>query len=132
MTMTDPIADLLTRIRNGIKAKHETVLVPSSKIKIEIVKILKDEGYIDNFKIIEDAKQGSLEVVLRYSADGRSAISGIERMSRPGRRTYYGKDEIPSVLGGYGIMIISTPQGLMTGKQSRSKGIGGEIICSVW
>ncbi len=130
--MTDPIADLFTRIRNGIKAKHEKVLVPSSTVKVEIVKILKEEGYIDNFKFIEDGKQGLIEVVLRYSAEGKSAISGIERISRPGRRTYCGKDEIPSVLGGYGITIISTPQGVMTGRQSRSKGIGGEIICSVW
>jgi len=132
MTMTDPIADLLTRIRNGLKSKHEKVVLPSSKMKVEVVRILKDEGYVDDFKVIEDQKQGFIEVVLRYASDGKPAISGIERISRPGRRMYCEKDEIPVVLGGYGITIISTPRGLMTGRQSRSKGLGGEIICNVW
>ena len=132
MTMTDPIADLLTRIRNGLKSKHEKIVVPSSKMKIEVARILKEEGYIDDFRVAEDNKQGSVEIVLRYGQDGKPAIAGIERISRPGRRMYCGKDEIPSVLGGYGITIVSTPQGLMTGRQSRSKGLGGEIICNIW
>ncbi|MEW5807249.1 MAG: 30S ribosomal protein S8 [Acidobacteriota bacterium] len=132
MTMTDPIADLLTRIRNGLKARHEKVVIPSSKMKIEIVKILKEEGYIENFKIVDDGKQGLIEVFLKYFSDGKPVISGIERISRPGRRVYFGKDDVPRVLGGYGITIVSTSRGLMTGKQSRAKGYGGEILCNVW
>jgi len=132
MTMTDPIADLLTRIRNGLKSKHEKIVLPSSTVKVEVARILKEEGYIDDFRVAEDSKQGTIEIVLRYGFDGIPAIAGIERISRPGRRMYCGKNEIPSVLGGYGITIVSTPQGLMTGKQSRSKGLGGEIICNIW
>lgn len=130
--MTDPVADLLTRIRNALKSKHGKVIAPSSKIKVAIVGILKDEGYIDDFQVIEDSKQDMIEIVLRYSSDGKPAISGIERVSRPGKRMYFRNDEIPMVLGGYGITIISTPKGLMTGRQSKSEGLGGEVICNVW
>ncbi len=132
MTMTDPIADMLTRIRNALKARHVKVDIPSSKMKLEIAKILKEEGYIENFKSIEDGKQGILEVSLKYTKDGLPAISGLQKVSRPGRRVYCDKSEIPDVLGGYGIAILSTSQGIMTGKQSRTKGIGGEVLCSIW
>lgn len=132
MTMTDPIADLLTRIRNGLKARHETLDIPSSKVKLEIAKILKEEGYIENFKVKDDTKQGLLEISLKYTKDGLPVISGLQRVSRPGRRVYCDKSEIPDVLGGLGIAILSTSHGIMTGKQSRTKGIGGEVLCSIW
>jgi small subunit ribosomal protein S8 len=132
MTMTDPIADMLTRVRNALKAKHVKINIPASKMKLEIAKILKEEGYIENFKLIEDGKQGVLEVSLKYTKDGLPAISGLKRISRPGRRIYCDKSDIPDVLGGYGIAILSTSQGIMTGKQSRTKGIGGEMLCSIW
>ncbi len=132
MTMTDSISDMLTRIRNALKAKYEKVDIPSSKIKMEIAKILKEEGYIENFKVIDDAKQGTLEISLRYTKEGQPAITGLKRISRPGRRVYCDKNEIPNVLGGYGVAIISTSQGIMTGKQSRRKEIGGEVLCSIW
>lgn len=132
MTMTDPIADLLTRIRNALKAKHVKMDIPFSKMKLEIAKILKEEGYIENFKEIEDPKQGMLEISLRYTREGKPAITGLQRISRPGRRVYCDKNEIPDVLGGYGLAILSTSQGIMTGKQSKMKRIGGEVLCSVW
>jgi small subunit ribosomal protein S8 len=132
MSMTDPIADLLTRIRNGQMAKHKTVEVPSSRIKVEIVRILKDEGYIDNFKVMEDAHQGVLEIHLRYGPQGERAIAGLERVSKPGRRVYRGKDEIPKVLGGLGITILSTPKGVLTGSSCRKLGVGGEVLCNIW
>ena len=132
MTMTDPIADLLTRIRNALKAKHVKMDIPFSKMKLEIAKILKEEGYIKDFKAIEDPKQGMLEISLRYTREGKPAITGLQRISRPGRRVYCDKNEIPYVLGGYGVAILSTSQGIMTGKQSKIKRIGGEVLCSVW
>jgi small subunit ribosomal protein S8 len=130
--MTDPIADLLTRIRNGQMAKHKTVDVPSSRMKVAIAKILKDEGYIDNFKVVEDERQGILRVNLKYGSAGEKAITGLERVSRPGRRVYCGKDGIPRVLGGMGITILSTPMGVLTGSACRRLGVGGEILCNVW
>ncbi len=132
MTMTDPIADMLTRVRNALKSRHVKMNIPSSKMKLDIAKILKEEGYIENFKVIEDEKQGMLEISLKYTKDGLPAISGLKRISRPGRRIYCDKSEIPEILGGYGIAILSTSQGIMTGKQSRMKGIGGEVLCSIW
>jgi small subunit ribosomal protein S8 len=132
MSMTDPIADLLTRIRNGQMARHKTVDVPSSRMKVAIAKILKDEGYIENFKVVEDGRQGTLRVSLKYGSAGEKVITGLERVSRPGRRVYCGKDEIPRVLGGMGITILSTPKGVITGSACRRLGVGGEILCNVW
>ncbi len=132
MSMTDPIADLLTRIRNGQMARHKSVDVPSSRMKVAIAKILKDEGYIDNFKVVEDERQGILRVNLKYGSAGEKAITGLERVSRPGRRVYCGKDGIPRVLGGMGITILSTPKGVLTGSACRRLGVGGEILCNVW
>ncbi len=132
MSMTDPIADLLTRIRNGQMARHKTVDVTSSRMKVAISKILKDEGYIENFKVVEDERQGILRVGLKYGSAGEKVITGLERVSRPGRRVYCGKDEIPKVLGGMGITILSTPKGVITGTTCRLLGVGGEILCNVW
>jgi small subunit ribosomal protein S8 len=132
MSMTDPIADLLTRIRNALMARHAIVNVPASRMKLEIVKILKDEGYVENFKIVEDVHQGQIAIDLKYGHEGRKAITGLERVSKPGRRIYRGKDEIPDVLNGLGITIISTSKGVMTGKTCRDRGVGGEILCNVW
>ncbi len=131
MTMTDPVADLLTRIRNASKARHETVDVPSSRLKLEIVRILKEEGYIANFSLAEDDKQGMIRILLRYAAGKSPVITTLDRVSRPGCRVYSGKGEIPSVLGGMGICIVSTSQGVLTGKQAREKGLGGEVLCAI-
>jgi small subunit ribosomal protein S8 len=130
--MTDPIADLLTRIRNGQMARHKTVDAPLSRMKVAIAKILKDEGYIDSFKVVEDERQGILRMSLKYGSAGERVITGLERVSRPGRRVYCGKDAIPRVLGGMGITILSTPKGVITGSACRSLGVGGEILCNVW
>lgn len=132
MSMTDPIADLLTRIRNGQMAKHRTVKIPASRIKLEIVRILKDEGFVEDFGVSQDSSQGTIEVDLKYSDAGVPAISGIERLSRAGRRVYRSKGEIPSVLNGLGITVVSTSKGLMTGSACRTAGVGGEVLCSVW
>ncbi len=132
MTMTDPVADMLTRIRNGLSSKKAFVEMPSSALKVEIAKLLKDEGYILNFKTLEDNKQGILRVDLKYSPEGAPVIEGIKRESRPGRRVYVGKDDIKPVLGGLGVNILSTSRGVITDKQARREGVGGEILCSVW
>jgi len=132
MTMTDPIADLLTRIRNAIMAKHKTLSVPASNIKKEIVRILKEEGYVEQFSFKEDRLQGTLNIQLRYGADRGANIKGIERISRPGRRVYCNKDNVPLVLSGLGINILSTSKGIMTGRESAKEGVGGEILCNVW
>jgi len=132
MSMTDPISDLLTRIRNALMARHAIVNVPASRMKLEIVKILKDEGYVENFKVVEGAHQGQIAIDLKYGQEGRRAITGLERVSKPGRRIYRGKDEIPDVLNGLGITIISTSKGVMTGKTCRDRGVGGEVLCNVW
>lgn len=132
MSMTDPIADLLTRIRNAHKSRHATLRVPASRIKLEIVKILKDEGYVEEFKQIDDGKQGLIDVRLKYLREGRAAITGIERISRVGRRVYCGKDDLPRVLGGLGVTIVSTPKGVMTGRACRDHGVGGEVLCNIW
>jgi small subunit ribosomal protein S8 len=130
MTMTDPVSDLLTRIRNASDARHETVDIPSSKMKLEIARILKEEGYISGFSSIQDSKQGSIRIQLKY--EGKNAvISSLERISRPGCRVYVGKSEIPSIIGGMGICIMSTSQGILTGKQAQEKGLGGEVLCAV-
>jgi small subunit ribosomal protein S8 len=130
--MTDPIADMLTRVRNGVSAKFEMVDVPSSKIKESIAKILVQEGYIESYKVLEDNKQNILRMHLRYDKEKEAAISKIMRVSKPGRRVYVDRDDIPLVLRGYGIAILSTSRGVITDKDARKAGIGGEVICKVW
>jgi small subunit ribosomal protein S8 len=132
MSMTDPMADFLTRIRNGLSADHETVDIPASKFKVEVARILREQGYITDYST-EPARVGEvLRVVLRYTEDRKPVISGMERVSRPGRRTYVGAGEIPKVLGGMGTTILSTSTGIMTGHQARQKGVGGEVVAYVW
>ncbi|MGA2261555.1 MAG: 30S ribosomal protein S8 [Acidobacteriota bacterium] len=131
MTMTDPIADLLTRIRNAIVSRHETVDVPSSKMKLEIIRILKDEGYIANYTVSSELKQGMIRVYLRYAPGRVPAISTLTRVSRPGCRVYAGKSRIPTVQGGMGVCVISTSRGLLTGKQAQEQGLGGEVLCTI-
>jgi len=128
---TDTIADMLTRIRNAIMANHERVEVPSSKVKKVIINILKEEGYIKNFKVVEEQGKERIVVYLKY-LNQESVIRGLERVSKPSLRVYTGKDDIPVVMGGYGIAIISTSQGIMTGKKAADLGIGGEVLCRVW
>ena len=132
MSMTDPIADLFTRIRNAQMARHRTVDVPMSRIKTSILKIMADEGYLSGFEVLEDTHQGTIRIELKYSPDGKAAISGMQRISKPSRRVYEGKDEIPKVLNGLGVTIISTSKGVMTGSACRRLGIGGEVLCNVW
>lgn len=132
MSMTDPIADMLTRIRNGIQAHHERIEVPASKLKVEIARILKLEGFISNYKLVEDRNQGTLRIYLKYSQGGETVIHGIERVSRPGRRIYRGKGEIPRVLGGLGLSIMSTSRGVLSGSEALRTGVGGEVLCQVW
>ena len=128
---TDSIADMLTRIRNGLHARHQRADMPASKLKIELARILKEEGYIANFKIADEGKKKVLKVFLRYDAEGESVISNIQRVSKPGRRVYIGAAEIPKVLGGLGINILTTPRGVMTGKSARKNRVGGELLCTV-
>ncbi|NOR14232.1 MAG: 30S ribosomal protein S8 [Candidatus Aminicenantes bacterium] len=132
MTMTDPIADLLTRIRNAALIRKKDVSIPSSRIKVEIAKILKEEGYIKNFKAIDDSLQGVLNITLKYNADRESVISGLKRVSKPGCRIYCKADSIPKVLDGLGIVIVSTSQGMATGKKCQELGVGGEVLCQIW
>ncbi len=132
MTMTDPIADMLTRIRNGIMASYDKVEVPCSKIKINIAKVLKFEGYIRNHKIIKDNRQGIIVIYLKYNEDKSPVIKGLERMSKPSCRIYSRCKKIPRVLNGLGINVISTSKGVMTDREARKMEIGGEIICSIW
>ena len=133
MTMSDPIADMLTRIRNANTAKHDTVDVPSSKMKLAIANILLDEGYIEKYDIVEDGNFKSIRVTLKYGADkNEKVITGIKRISKPGLRVYAGKDEIPTVLGGLGIAILSTNKGIVTDKEARKLQVGGEVLAFVW
>jgi len=132
MSMTDPIADMLARIKNANMARHDRVEVPASRLKEEIAQILQGEGYIKNYRYLEDRKQGILRIYLKYSSDKQRVISGIKRVSKPGRRVYIGKAELPRVLNGLGIAIISTSRGVMTASQCRRIGVGGEVICYVW
>ena len=132
MNMTDPVADMISRIRNGVRAKLPKVDVPSSKLKVEIARILKDEGYIANFKVNEDDKQNMLRVFLKYGPGMERVITDVQRVSRPGCRIYCAKNQIPRVYGGLGINILSTSRGVMTGKTAAREGVGGEILCNVW
>jgi small subunit ribosomal protein S8 len=131
VTVTDPIADMLTRIRNAIMVRHDSVVVPASKVKLAIAKILKDEGFISDFEIVKGKPHREIKVQLRY-IDSKPAISGLKRMSKPGLRLYVQKKEIPRVYGGLGIAILSTSQGLKTGQQAWRQGSGGELLCYVW
>jgi small subunit ribosomal protein S8 len=132
MSMTDPIADLLTRIRNALIARHDRVDVPASKIKVAIVRILKDEGFIKNFKVSKGASQGMIRVFLKYSDRNSPVINGLERVSKPGRRVYQGAADILPVLSGLGVAIVSTSAGVMTDKEARRQNVGGEMICQIW
>jgi len=128
----DPIADLLTRIRNAAKSKKREVNIPASKTKIEIVRILKEEGYIRNFKVLDDGKQGLINVTLKYAEDNASVISGLRRISKPGCRIFCTKDNVPKVLDGLGLVIVSTSKGVMAGRKCEEIGAGGEVLCSIW
>ena len=132
MGVTDPVADLLARIRNALQARHQKLDVPSSKLKLEIARILKEEGCIANFKGVEEGGHKLVRVYLKYGPDNDPVISNLARISRPGCRVYVGRNEIPRVLGGLGINILTTPRGVMTGRQARKEGVGGEILCEVW
>ncbi|MGA2718533.1 MAG: 30S ribosomal protein S8 [Candidatus Acidiferrales bacterium] len=129
---TDPIADLLTRIRNAAKARHPRVDLPASKLKLEIARILKEEGYLANYKVVDEKGKKTLRVFLRYTPERRSVITDLQRVSRPGSRRYVGKFGIRPVVGGMGISILSTPRGVMTGQSARKEGLGGELLCEVW
>ena len=132
MQITDPIADMLTRIRNANSSKHESVLVPSSKMKVAIAKILDDEGYINGYEVIDDGKQGVIKINLKYGANRTKVISGLQRVSKPGLRVYANKEEIPRVLRGLGIAIVSTSKGIMTDKEARKNNVGGEVLAFIW
>lgn len=128
----DSLSDLLTRIRNGVKSKKREVNMPSFRLGIEVVKILKEEGYIKNYKVLDDKKQGVLNVTLKYTEDNRSVISGLKRVSTPGCRIYCTRDSVPKVLDGLGLVIVSTSRGVMTGRACEDLGAGGEVLCSIW
>ena len=132
MSLTDPVADLLTRIRNAIGARQQKLDVPASKLKMEIARILKEEGYLSNFKITEEEGRKVLRLYLKYGSNNDAAITNLARVSRPGCRVYVSHTEIPRVLGGLGINILTTPKGVMTGRAARKSGVGGEILCEVW
>ncbi|SHJ95625.1 SSU ribosomal protein S8P [Geosporobacter subterraneus DSM 17957] len=132
MTMTDPIADMITRVRNANTVKHETVDIPASNMKKSIAEILLNEGFIKGYDVIEDGKQGIIRIQLKYGKNSEKVISGLKRISKPGLRVYAKKDEIPKVLGGLGIAILSTSNGIVTDKEARKLGVGGEVICYVW
>ncbi len=129
---TDPIADMLTRIRNAVRARHPRVDLPASNLKVEIARILKEEGYVSSYKVVDENKRRVLRVVFRYAGDKRSVLTNLKRISRPGCRRYVGKNEIRPVVGGMGVSILSTPRGIMTGQSARKQGVGGELLCEVW
>ncbi len=132
MAMTDPIADMLTRVRNANMVYHESVDIPGSNLKREIARILKDEGYIYDYKWIEDDKQGVIKIFLKYGQDRERVITGLKRISKPGLRVYATKDRIPKVLGGLGVAILSTSKGVLTDKEARRERVGGEVLCYIW
>jgi small subunit ribosomal protein S8 len=132
MSLTDPVSDFLTRVRNAIKARQQKVDVPHSKLKVEIARIMKEEGYISNYKPTDEEGRKVLRVYLKYSSDNVSPISDLKRVSRPGCRVYVGHGEIPRILGGLGINILTTPKGVMTGRQARKEGVGGEVLCEIY
>jgi small subunit ribosomal protein S8 len=128
----DSISDFLTRIRNGVTTRKREINLPSSRLMVEIAKILKEEGYVKNFKVIDDNKQGMLNVALKYAEDGKSVISGLKRISKPGCRIYCTKDSVPKALDGLGLVIVSTSQGVLSGRKCEELGAGGEVLCSIW
>jgi len=130
--VSDPIADMLVRINNALIARHKQVIMPSSKMKLAIARILKDEGYIQNFQVTRDEPQASLRLILKYDENRQPIITTLKRVSKPGRRIYVGRQEIPWVLSGMGIAILSTPRGIMTGRKARRQQLGGEVLCYVW
>ena len=135
--MSDPIADMLARIRNAVHAKHARVDLPASRLKAEIARILQDEGYIQGYKLVDDSSAGGstrqvIRIFLKYGPHGEKVISGIERISRPGRRVYFGRDDVPRVLGGLGTSILTTSRGVMSGREAAKAGVGGELLCNVW
>jgi small subunit ribosomal protein S8 len=132
MSMTDPISDMLTRLRNATTVRHDRTDVPASKMKLEIAKILKQEGFIRTFKMLEEGPQGLIRIYLKYAEDGEPAIHGVERVSRPGRRVYRGVEELPQVRAGLGVAVISTNRGVLTDEQARSLRVGGEVLCEIW
>jgi len=132
MTVTDSIADMLTRIRNALRAKHSTVVVPASRLKRQIVEIMRDEGFITKYSVVKANSHESLEIVLKYAEDDRPVIHGMRRISKPGRRVYASVGELPRVLNGLGIAVISTPRGILTDSQCREKNVGGEVLCYIW
>jgi small subunit ribosomal protein S8 len=132
VTISDPIADMLTRIRNATLARHDSVLVPSSRMKLAIAKILKEEGFIKDFEVVRGKPQKAIKILLRYQERNQSILTGLERISKPGLRIYVQKQEIPRVYGGLGVAILSTPKGVMTGNKAWKEGIGGELLCYVW
>ena len=132
MTVSDPIADMLTRIRNAIMVRHDFVLVPSSRIKLSIAKILKGEGFISDYEVLKGKPHRVIKIYLKYSDNNKPVLSGLERVSKPGLRVYAQRKEIPKVYGGLGIAIVSTPKGVMTGQQAWRQGIGGELLCYIW
>jgi small subunit ribosomal protein S8 len=132
MNLSDPIAALLARVRNALSARHEKTDVPASRFKVELARILKDEGYIKNYKVMDDRGGNLLRLYLKYDETGNPVIHGLARTSKPGRRLYRGKNEFPEVLGGLGVSIISTSQGLLSGNDAKKRGLGGEVVCTVW
>jgi small subunit ribosomal protein S8 len=132
MSVTDPIADMLTAIRNAARAQHKRLDIPASNLKKAVLEVLQREKYISSYRVVADARQGILRVYLKYSADEKSVITGIERVSTPGRRVYVGSDEIPRVQGGLGTSVLSTPRGVMTDKEARQAKLGGELLCRIW
>jgi small subunit ribosomal protein S8 len=132
--MTDPIADMLTRVRNAVHARRTRVDVPASRFKAEVARILEQEGYIQSFKLMpeENSPQGVIRIVLKYGPRGENVITGLERVSRPGRRVYFGRDDVPKVMGGLGTSILTTSRGVMTGREAVKAGIGGEVLCNIW
>jgi small subunit ribosomal protein S8 len=132
MTMTDPIADLLTQIRNALLAKHDRLDVPASKLKMEVCSVLKQEGFIENFRLVEAKPQSAIRIYLRYSSEGVPAIQHVRRISKPGRRVYRGVDDLPQVRNGLGVGILSTSQGLLTDTEARERRVGGELLCELW
>ncbi len=129
---SDPIADMLTRVRNALQARHAKVDVPASRLKMDIARIIKEEGYILNYKLVEDGARKSIRIYLKYTPGNVPVISHIERVSRPGCRVYVGGKEVPRVLGGMGVNILTTPRGVMTGASARKEGVGGEVLCQIW
>ena len=132
MSLTDPVADFLARVRNALRSRHQKVDVPASKLKLEIARILKEEGYISNYKTTEEEGKKVLRIYLKYGPNNEATMSRLERVSKPGCRVYVGRSEIPRVLGGMGINILTTPRGVMTGREARKAGVGGEILCEIY